>query len=66
MPEHIPIKELERVIKIAARVVVLHGEVYLPLFNRLHKELVKEKEKQETESLAFKLAKSYADLEENK
>lgn len=66
MPDHVLVNELERAIKIAARVVVLHGEVYLPLFNRLHKELMKEKEKQETESLAFRLAKSYADLEEDK
>lgn len=64
MFDHDSIQELERVTKIAARIVVLYGETYLPIFNRLHKELVITKEKQETVGIAFKLAKRYAELEE--
>ncbi|MBE7172358.1 MAG: hypothetical protein INR73_17355 [Williamsia sp.] len=61
----IPDSDLNRAIKIAARVVVLYGDVYLPIFNRLHIELMKLKEKKEAENLAFQLVKAYADINEN-
>lgn len=57
-------EELERGLKIAARVVSLYGEPYLPVFNRLLKEVEKLKDRQEKESIAIKLAKTYAALEE--
>jgi len=44
--------------------VVLYGEIYLPIFERLHKELIASEGKEHTESLAIQLAKKYAALEE--
>lgn len=36
---HIPYQELENAHRLAAKAVKLHGRVYLPLFQRLDKEL---------------------------
>lgn len=56
--------EIERAIKIAAKIVVSsEGEIYLPIFNRLHEELSKIQKQKETKSIAINLAQSYADLE---
>lgn len=54
---------LERALKIAARIVVLYGETYLPIFNRLHEEVEKMKAMQCKKDLALLLSKSYADME---
>jgi hypothetical protein len=57
-------EQLRRALKIAARVVVLYGDAYVPLFERLRQEVMKLDEEKKTESLAIQLAKQYADLEE--
>lgn len=59
----VQLRDLEKALKIAARVVVMYGEVYLPVFNRLHSEVEKMKAVQDKESLAIQLAKEYADME---
>jgi hypothetical protein len=54
---------LEKAIKIAAKVSVNFGKIYLPVFNRLYEELEKMKGCRNEETLALMLAKSYADPE---
>ena len=61
MSDNISINELERAVKISARVIALYGETYLPVFNRLHSELNLEKAKQNQKSLALQLAMSYSE-----
>ena len=39
-PKHdISIARLQHALKLCARIVVLHGEVYLPIFERLEKDI---------------------------
>jgi bacterioferritin (cytochrome b1) len=59
---HFSIEELEHAFKIAARVVALYGETYLPIFNRLHEEVLMAKGKQNQKSLAMQLALSYSEI----
>lgn len=59
-PSQIFIDELEHALKIAARVVSLFGECYLPIFNRIYFELNQAKEKQDQKSLALQLAMNYS------
>ena len=56
---HVSVEQLEYAVKIAARVVSLYGETYLPIFNRLHAELMKAKENEVQKSLALQLALKY-------
>jgi len=63
MSNEISIDDLTRAVKIAARVVVLYGDVYLPIFNRLHSELEKAKENLGAKEMAIQLAKKYAEVE---
>ena len=55
------IEELGRALKIAARVVALYGEIYLPIFNRLHAEMTKAKEDENAKALALRIALSYTE-----
>jgi hypothetical protein len=55
------IQELEHALKIAAKVVAMYGEVYLPIFSRLQNELVKAKEADKMKTLALELALSYCE-----
>lgn len=57
------LEELEKGLKIAARIAVLYGETYLPIFTRLHDEVEKMKANQSKGNLAFMLVKKYADME---
>jgi hypothetical protein len=53
------IEELEQSLKIAAQVAVLYGDAFLPVFNRLHAELMKSQNLRDNKNLAYQLAKSY-------
>ena len=44
-PQPITMERLEKCLKIAAKVVVIHGEKYLPIFERIQKEIEIRKEK---------------------
>lgn len=57
------LEQLEHGLKIAARIVVLYGEAYIPVFTRMHEEVEKAKANQSKESLALRLAKEYAEKE---
>lgn len=63
MNNEISLDDLTRAVKIAARVVVLYGDVYLPIFNRLHSELEKVKENLGAKEAAIQLARKYAETE---
>lgn len=63
MNNEISLDDLTRAVKIAARVVVLYGDVYLPIFNRLHSELEKAKENLGAKESAIQLARKYAETE---
>ena len=52
-------EELEYAAKIAARIVAMYGERYLPIFNRVHDELIQAKESQNQKALALQIALSY-------
>jgi hypothetical protein len=58
----VSIEELERMLKVAADVVALHGETYLPIFKRLHDELLKAREAEKIKKLAMEIALQYATL----
>ncbi|HVX00845.1 MAG TPA: hypothetical protein VHA52_10485 [Candidatus Babeliaceae bacterium] len=57
------VTDLERALKILARVVSLYGETYLPLFNRLYDDLLKAKEADKMKALALQLALRYSETE---
>lgn len=48
--------ELEHAKKIAARVVAMYGDIYLPIFKRLYDEVEKKKTALDMKSLALKVA----------
>lgn len=56
----ITVQEIERVLKLAAKVVALYGETYLPTFQRVYRELQQAKEKENNKALALKHAIEYA------
>jgi hypothetical protein len=56
--------DIDRALKIAARVVVLYGDRYLPVFERMRVEVSRAKEKIDTKNLAIELAKKIASIEE--
>jgi len=53
--------ELEHAAKVMAKVVVMYGEDYLPIFMRLQREISAGKEAEKMKLLALELAKSYSD-----
>lgn len=57
------VEQLTQALKISAKIVTLYGEIYLPVFNRIHAELLKAQEKEAQKNLALDLAKSFASLE---
>jgi len=57
------LEALEKALKIAARITVMHGQTYLPIFKRLHDEAEKMRDGQNKENLALHLAKQYVDME---
>jgi len=59
MSHNISIEQLEKGVKIIARVVALYGEKYLPLFERMHSELLTAKQQQDKKILALKLAMEF-------
>lgn len=54
-------EELEQLVKIAARIVVKHGERYLPIFDRLRRELDLSRQRSSSQKAALELARQYAD-----
>ncbi len=50
---HIEIQKLKRALRLCAKIVVLHGEAYYPLFERLEKELKYAEEKQKIKERAL-------------
>lgn len=58
-------EELKRATKAAARIVMYYGDTYIRIFERLHKELMKSKEKEDAMLVAFNIVKMYVDLDEN-
>jgi len=55
------IEELEHAKKIAARVVTLYGDTYLPIFQRVLDEINKAKQAETIKQLALKEALSYSE-----
>ena len=54
------VQEIERVLKLAAKVVALYGDAYLPTFQRINRELQLAEERESNKSLALKHAIEYA------
>ncbi|MBO6550337.1 MAG: hypothetical protein JJ964_12050 [Rhizobiales bacterium] len=50
------IKRLEHALRVLAKIVALHGDVYLPLFERIEKELLAVKKQEELRQRALNLA----------
>ncbi|MES1226212.1 MAG: hypothetical protein ABUT20_62630 [Bacteroidota bacterium] len=42
--------------KLAAKVVALYGDLYLPIFNRLHEELIANEQRNKLKELALEIA----------
>lgn len=58
--------DLLRATKIAAKVVALYGDVYLPIFKRMHTELESAKQKEAEKEKWMQLVNSYLPDEEKK
>ena len=59
-------QQLEKALRQAAQIVADHGDKYLPLFERLERELVKAKHHQSARNRALKLAhRKIEDASEN-
>ena len=56
MIERVTIEELEHAYKIAANVVAIYGDAYLPAFKRLHNELEKLNEETQVKKIALQVA----------
>ena len=50
------VKRLERALRVMAKIVALHGDVYLPLFERLEKELFAARKQEALRKRALKLS----------
>jgi hypothetical protein len=50
------LEELQHLREIAAKVVALHGDVYLPIFECVHRELEARKQQTDLKALALKVA----------
>lgn len=58
-------EQIRKVYKIAAEVVRLYGDTYLPVFERIHEEVEKINQKQSMKTLALSVASANSDLERN-
>jgi hypothetical protein len=47
--------QLEKAYKIAAKIVAEHGDTYLPVFERLHNEIMQHESKRSLKELALKI-----------
>ena len=56
MMEGIIIQQLHDAYLSAARIVSKYGDAYLPVFNRLHQEVQKQKESEEIKAIALAVA----------
>lgn len=61
--EGITVEQLYEVYHIAASVVTKYGDVYIPIFKRLHKEVQKIEEETQIKTLALKIASANIDLD---
>ncbi|WP_158085392.1 hypothetical protein [Niastella vici] len=55
------VQEIEHVLKLAAKVVALYGETYLPTFQRVYRELQMAKNNQDQKTLALEIAMQYGE-----
>lgn len=53
------LSNLEKCLQIAARVVALYGDVYVPIFERVHDEVLKVRQKGYIKLLAINIAIDY-------
>tara|TARA_R110002072_G_scaffold44269_1_gene123980 strand:+ start:537 stop:725 length:189 start_codon:yes stop_codon:yes gene_type:complete len=58
MPKEITLKQLKNTYLQAANIVAVHGEKYLPIFERLESEYMERKKKIDTLNRALKAAKN--------
>ncbi len=49
-------KDIEHAYKIAAKIVAMYGDTYLPVFERMHVELAKQRQDLSIKSLALQVA----------
>ena len=56
MRKSVEIKKLEHALRVLAKIVALHGDVYLHLFARIEKELLAAKKQEELRQRALNLA----------
>ena len=56
MRKSVQVKKLERALRVMAKIVTLHGDVYLPLFERLEKELLAARKQEVLHKRALKLS----------
>jgi hypothetical protein len=53
--------KLERAYRIAAEIVAKYGDSYLPVFERLHREMIKVTESQSVRNIALNVASGVLD-----
>jgi hypothetical protein len=58
--QNISKETIEKACLIAARVVKEFGDTYLPIFQRMHQELIKKEEEEKLKTLAMQTAIEYA------
>jgi len=63
MESKVSYKQLKKAYLQAAKIVALHGEKYLPIFERLETEFRKRKKQVDTLNRAIKLAQSDTDID---
>jgi lactam utilization protein B len=54
--QKVTVKRVENSVRVLAKVVCIHGDKYLPLFERIHSELEQLKKKESMMELARKIA----------
>lgn len=64
--EKITVEDLLHATKIAAKVISLYGDVYLPIFKRLHTELEKAQQQEAEKEKWMRLVNSYLPDDEKK
>ncbi len=65
MDNKVSYKQLKKTYLQAAKIVALHGEKYLPIFERLEKEYKERKKQVNTLNRAIKLAQSDTEIDLN-
>jgi len=53
MDDELTLEQIEKAYKIAARIVAMYGDDYLPVFERMHREVKEYEQKAEMKSLAL-------------